>query len=158
MPTLDPLDRRMLQVLTEEPRISVLELARRLQVARGTVQARLDRLQREGVIASWAPRLSAERMGYPVMAFVTLEIRQEQGHAAVVEHLLRLPQVLEAHTTTGAGDLLCRVVARSNAQLQELMDEICSCPGVRRTSTSIALSTLIEADASRLVVEEQAGC
>lgn len=57
-PGVDELDGRVLALFSREPRIGVLEASRRLGVARGTVQARLDRLQREGVVTSWAPRIS----------------------------------------------------------------------------------------------------
>jgi DNA-binding Lrp family transcriptional regulator len=150
-PTLDELDRRLLRAFTEHPRLSVLEASRRLGVARGTVQARLERLERSGVVSSWAPQLSPAAMDYTVTAFVTLEIRQGSGQDAVLRHLRALPQVLEAHTITGPGDLLCRVVARDNAHLQDVLDQVVASGDVERSSTVIALRTAIEPDAARLL-------
>jgi DNA-binding Lrp family transcriptional regulator len=123
-------------------------------VARGTVQARLERLDRSGVVASWAPQLSPSAMGWAVTAFVTLEIRQGRGSDAVVEHLRGIPQVLEAHTITGAGDLLCRVVARDNADLQDVLDQVVASGDVERSSTVIALRTAIDPDAARLLASD----
>jgi DNA-binding Lrp family transcriptional regulator len=148
---LDDLDRRLLRAFTDAPRLSLLEASRRLGVARGTVQARLDRLERRGVIASWRPHLSPAAMGWAVTAFVTLEIRQGRGSDGVVEHLREIPQVLEVHTITGPGDLLCRVVARDNADLQDVLDRVVASGDVERSSTVIALRTAVEPDASRLV-------
>ena len=141
--SLDDLDRSLLHLFSAEPRVGVLEASRRLGVARGTVQARLDRLERAGVLASWAPTLDPAGLGYEVTAFVTLEIRQDVGHDAVAEHLARIPEVLEAHTITGTGDVLARVVARSNADLQRVLDQVTASPQVQRSSTVIALSTAI---------------
>jgi len=152
-PDLDDLDCRLLREFTAHPRLSVLEASRRLGVARGTVQARLERLERDGVISAWGPRLAPAAMGYAVTAFVTLEIRQGRGSAGVLGHLREIPQVLEAHTITGPGDLLCRVVARDNADLQDVLDRVVSSGDVERSSTVIALRTAIEPDASRLVAE-----
>lgn len=152
--TIDPLDSHLLRAFTQSPRLSVLEASRRLGVARGTVQARLERLERRGVISSWAPQLSPAAMGYAVSAFVTLEIRQGRGSDGVVEHLRGIPEVLEVHTITGAGDLLCRVVARDNADLQDVLDRVVASGDVERSSTVIALRTAIEPDAARLVAEE----
>ena len=121
----------------------MLEASRRLGVARGTVQARLDRLDRTGVLTTWAPTLSPEALGFTVTAFVTLEIRQDVGHEAVEEHLRAIPQVLEAHTITGTGDVLARVVARSNADLQAGARPGHRGGQVQRSSTVIALSTAI---------------
>jgi DNA-binding Lrp family transcriptional regulator len=144
---LDHLDAAIVDVFTTSPRIGVLECSRRLGVARGTVQARLDRLTAAGVISGWGPELDAAAMGYTVTAFATLEIRQGSptgsGHDAVAAHLASIPEVLEAHTITGAGDVLARVVARSNADLQRVIDRLVSFEGIVRTSTVIALATQI---------------
>lgn len=141
---MDDLDVRLIRLFTDEPRVGVLEASRRLGVARGTVQARLDRLVRDGVIRSLAPVLGPEAMGYPVTAFLTLEIRQGSGHDVVAAHLATIPEVLEAFTITGAGDMWARVVARSNADLQRVIDKVVSFEGIVRSSTVIALATQIE--------------
>ena len=82
-------------------------------------------------------------LGYEVTAFVTLEIRQAGGHDPVAERLAAIPEVLEVHTITGAGDMLCRVVARSNADLQRVIDAIVSAEGVVRSATLISLATQV---------------
>ena len=140
---MDVLDTTLLHLFSQEPRIGVLEASRRLGVARGTVQARLDKLVRAGVIAGWGPVLDPEAIGYPVTAFLTLEIRQGSGHETVARHLATIPEVLEAHTITGAGDMWARVVARSNADLQRVIDAVLSDPGIVRSSTVIALAEQI---------------
>ncbi|MGN6607447.1 MAG: Lrp/AsnC family transcriptional regulator [Jatrophihabitans sp.] len=136
---IDDLDARLLRALDEAPRVGVLELSRRLGVARATVQSRLDRLVERGVIASFAPHLDPEALGFAVTAFVTLEIRQGRGQD-VLAHLREIPEVLEVHTITGQGDMLCRLVARSNAELQHVLDRVTQYPEIVRTSTVIALS------------------
>lgn len=138
--SIDRLDARLIALLHAEPRIGVLECARRLSVARGTVQARLDKLMSRGVIRDFGPGISPAALGYSVMAFMTLEIAQAHGHRPVAEHLSAIPEVLEAHTVTGAGDLVCRVVARTNTDLQRVIDEIVSFEGVVRASSVIALA------------------
>jgi len=135
---IDHLDGRIIVLLAREPRIGVLEMSRRLGVARGTVQARLDRLLARGVIRDLAPTLDPAALGYPVTAFATLEIRQGQG-ADVRAHLAGVPEVLELHTITGEGDMLCRLVARSNADLQRVIDRVVGIDGIVRASTAIAL-------------------
>ena len=130
-------------MLAEQPRIGVLECARRLGVARGTIQARLDKLTSRGVIQGFGPDVSPAALGYGVTAFVTLEIRQRQGHDPVAAHLAGIPEVLEAHTITGSGDLLCRIVARSNADLQRVIDRVMSHESIVRSSTIIALAEQI---------------
>jgi DNA-binding Lrp family transcriptional regulator len=140
---LDPLDARIITVFTDQPGIGVLGASRALGVARGTVQARLDRLERRGVLTSFAPQVEPSAMGYPVTAFCTLEIRQSRGHDPVVAHLRRIPEVLEAHTITGQGDLMIRVVAQDNAHLQHVIDRVVAVDQVERAATVIALATQI---------------
>jgi len=154
---LDQLDAELIALLTTEPRIGVLECSRRLRVARGTVQARLDKLiarggingfapqgsPARGVINGFAPQVSPAAIGFVVTSFVTLEIGQRHGHEPVAAHLHAIPEVLEAHTISGSGDLMCRIVARSNADLQRVLDQILAYDGIRRASTIIALAEQI---------------
>src|SRR3954466_15500223 len=140
---LDGLDARLLGLLDAEPRIGVLELSRRLAVVRGTVQARPDKLTGRGGDPGFGPDISPAAIGFGVMSFVTLEISQRYGHTAVAGHLADIPEVLEAHTITGSGDVLCRIVARSNADLQRVIDQIVGYEGIVRASTIIALAELI---------------
>jgi DNA-binding Lrp family transcriptional regulator len=141
---IDVLDARILEAFTEDPALGVLGASRQLGVARGTVQARLDRLVARGVIRSFAPQVDPAALGYPVTAFCTLEIRQGRGHGPVVEHLSAIPEVLEAHTITGSGDLLVRVVARDNPDLQRVIDRVVDDSHVIRASTAISLATRID--------------
>jgi DNA-binding Lrp family transcriptional regulator len=141
---LDEVDRRLLAVLAEAPRAGVLELARRLGVARNTVSARLDKLLGSGVVVGFGPEVDLSKVGYRVSAFVTLEIAQGRG-TQVTDHLSKVPQVLEVYRTTGSGDLLCRVVASSNAHLAEVLDRILEVHGINRAITALVLDTPVSA-------------
>jgi DNA-binding Lrp family transcriptional regulator len=136
---LDQLDLDLLNLVLEEPQAGMREYARVLGVARGTVQARLARLEREGVITGHAPAISPAGLGFSVLAFIHLFLAQGQLDN-VAATLSRLPEVLEAHTTTGEGDLLCRVAARSNLHLEEVVQTLLALPGVTRTRTEISLN------------------
>jgi DNA-binding Lrp family transcriptional regulator len=139
MRRIDGLDARLLTELDAAPKVGVLELSRRLGVARGTVQARLDRLVERGIIATFSPTLDPDALGFHVTAFATLEIRQGLG-GDVLQHLRAIPEVLEVHTITGQGDMLCRLVARSNPDLQRVLDQVTQLDAIVRTSTVIAMS------------------
>src|SRR4051812_24350652 len=144
---VDTLDATLIHLFADEPRIGVLEASRRLGVARGTVQARLDKLDSSGGISGWGPEGEPDAIGYPVTAFLTLEIRQTGvapgGHESVARHLATIPEVLEAVTITGSGDMWARVVARSNTDLQRVIDAVLSDVDIVRSSTVIALATQI---------------
>jgi DNA-binding Lrp family transcriptional regulator len=136
---IDALDARLIRALAETPRAGVMELARQLGVARGTVQARLEKLQRRGIVTGFSPDIDLRAVGYEVLAFVTLEIAQGRLDD-VVEHLAGIAEVLEVHATTGPGDLHARVVARTNTHLQDVIGRILGVQGIMRTTTQIALT------------------
>jgi DNA-binding Lrp family transcriptional regulator len=140
--SLDPLDARLIAALRARPRAGVAELARELQVARGTVQSRLAKLEARGVITGFGPEIGLRAAGYPVLAFVSLEIVQGRLPEAIA-WLREVPEVLEAHGTSGPRDLLLRVVAQDTDALQEVLNRILATPAVRRSTSSIALSELI---------------
>jgi DNA-binding Lrp family transcriptional regulator len=139
---IDELDARLLTLLRDEPRIGVMEASRRLGVARGTVQARLAKLEERGVVKGFGPEVDPGRMGYPVLAFVFLQIAQGRLSEAVAV-LSAVPEVLEATATSGPSDLLCRVVAQDTEQLQEIVNQLLSNNAIRRSTSYIALSQQI---------------
>jgi DNA-binding Lrp family transcriptional regulator len=155
MYSVDALDGRIIMLFATQGRLGVLEASRRLGVARGTVQARLDRLEAAGVVTGWAPAVDPAALGFPVSAFATLEIAQGgaggSGHDPVASHLRAIPEVLEAHTITGGADMMVRLVARSNADLQRVIDQVVAHSGVSRASTVIVLATEISARVLPLV-------
>lgn len=148
---IDSLDADIVTLFSQDPRMSVLEASRVLKVARATVQARLDKMQRAGVIAGWGPRLEPAELGYVVKAYCSLVIRQEIGHDAVAAALACIPEVLELHTVSGESDLLACVVARSNADLQRVLDEITGTNTVLRSSSVIVLNSHFESRTLPLV-------
>lgn len=139
---LDDLDRRLIRALAANPRAGVMELARQLLVARGTVQSRLDKLVARAIVAGFGPDVDPKAMGYAVLAFTSIEIAQGRLHD-VVEHLKDIPEVLEAQATTGPSDLHCRLVARTNEHLQDVINRILEVRGITRTTTVIALTDQI---------------
>ena len=139
---VDELDARLIALMAAEPRIGLMEISRRLGVARGTVQARLGKLSDRGVIRSFGPEVDPAKMGYPVLAFVFLEITQGRLTEAV-EHLESVPEVLEAHATSGPRDLLCRIAAHDTEQLQDIINRVLATSAVRRSTSYIVLSTQI---------------
>ncbi len=137
---LDETDIRLLATLRATPHASVSEIAAAVGIARGTVYSRVDRLRREGVVTGYGPDIDPHRAGLGVLAFATLEIRQG-SHDATIAALASLAEVTEIHTITGEGDLLCRILARSNDHLHEVLQRIAAIETIDRSQTQLALST-----------------
>jgi len=137
---IDRLDADLIELLTDSPMLPVMECARRLGVARGTVSSRLTRLHEAGVIRGIIPRIEPAGFGYSLVAFCQVEIIQRYGHGPVASALAEtIPEIVDMYTVTGNSDLQLRVVARTADDLQEIFDRINRVPGVARTSSSFAL-------------------
>ena len=147
---LDALDIDLLATMRAHPRIGVLELSRVLQVARGTVQARLDRLERAGVVSGYGPEIDVTAAGYGVQAFVTLDISQG-ALDEVASELTSLPAVLEAYATTGSSDVICRLAASSHGELQQALLALDRSPFVSRSTSIVVLSVVVPARALPLL-------
>ncbi|UIJ35404.1 Lrp/AsnC family transcriptional regulator [Allobranchiibius sp. GilTou73] len=149
-PLLDDLDVTLLELLTEHPRIGVLELSRMVGVTRATVGARMDKLRASGVVTGYGPQLDVVAAGYPVQAMVTLEIAQ--GDLDTVTALLQeMPGVLEAYSTTGTGDVVVRLAAASNDDLQQSLLVLGQSEAVRRSTSVVVLATVVSARALPLL-------
>ncbi|MGW4352640.1 Lrp/AsnC family transcriptional regulator [Nocardia sp. NPDC004582] len=140
---IDALDSALLKALAADPRVPILELAQRLGIARNTVQARMKRLEAAGVVRGYPPDVDLEAIGFAVHAFLGIELDQNRMND-IVEALRAFPNVLEVHATTGRGDLLVRVAARSQPDLLGVIQRVHAIEGVKHTETMLALATPIE--------------
>ncbi len=140
---LDATDARLLIALADSPRASVLALAERLRLSRNTVQARLAALETRGVLGSFERRIDPAALGYPLTAFVTVQVVQRMlGEVAAALH--EVPEVVEVLGISGPTDLLCHVVARDADDLYRISGQLLGTDGVERTSTSLVMRRLVE--------------
>lgn len=139
---IDQTDQAILALLQENARLPVATLARRLGLARTTVQARLDRLEDSGVIQGYAVRLN-RALRAPLRATVLVGIEPRSG-PAVLARLKSLPQVQRVHTTSGRFDLIVTVEAETTEALDDTLDRIGDAKGVRGSESLIHLSTKID--------------
>ncbi|SFN58528.1 transcriptional regulator, AsnC family [Roseovarius lutimaris] len=139
---IDETDRALLALLGQNARLPVATLARKLGLARTTVQARLDRLETSGVIAGYSLRLGQEaRPGLRATALVSIEPR---SGPAVLARLKSLPQVRRVHTTSGRFDLIVTLEATTTQELDDTLDRIGEAKGVRSSESLIHLSTKLD--------------
>ena len=139
---MDELDRTLLSQLGADARVSVATLARRLKLARSTVQSRIERLERSGVIAGYTLRLG-EAAQRGIRATVLLSI-EPQAQAAVLARLRALPEVERILTTSGRVDLLVQLRGETPAALDRTLDAIGAAPGVRSSESLVHLSLKLD--------------
>ena len=140
---MDDLDKRLLAALGRDARAPVSTLARDLDVARSTVQARLERLERNGTIAGYTVRLGAEMKEARIRATVLMQV-EPRATPNVLQRLRAMPQVERAHTSSGRFDLILEVAATTTAELDGTLDRIGTFTGVRSSESLIQLSTKID--------------
>jgi len=141
--TLDATDHMLLNLLRENARTSTAELARNLGLSRTTVQSRIERLERGGVVAGYTVKLADAVEAGLVRTFVLITLAPRQ--TKVIEAALRrLPEVRTLHSVSGPFDLLAIVAAASIGELDAVIDRIGLLEGVERTTSAIVLSTRIE--------------
>ncbi len=139
---LDDTDRALLGLLRDNARASAAELARKLKLARTTVQSRLARLERERVVVGYTVVVPDEAEAALVRAQVLITARPKQS-AGIEAALRRIPEVRTLHSVSGPFDLIAVLAAESIGALDTLIDRIGELEGVERTTSAIVLSTRI---------------
>lgn len=140
---MDELDRSLLALLGADARISVATLARRMKVARSTIQARLERLETTGIIAGYTVKLGEAARQGRIRATVLLNI-EPRAQANILTRLKSIPEVERVHTTSGRVDLLLQVSAPSTSVLDGVLDTIGEMTGVKSSESLIHLSTKLD--------------
>lgn len=140
---VDDLDRAMLGLLSADARVSVATLARRLKVARSTIQARLERLETGGIIAGYTVKLGEAARQGRIRATVLLTI-EPRAQPAILTRLKAIPEIERVHTTSGRVDLLLQIAAPSTAVLDAVLDQIGEMSGVKSSESLIHLSTKMD--------------
>ncbi len=133
-------DELLLSLLSENARMPVSELARRLGLSRTTVQARIERLERSGAIAGYTVRLSTAAERALVRAFVMITVKPKHAGRTIAE-LEEIREVRTLHSISGEVDLMAVVAAGSVAALDAVVDRIGALEGVERTQTSVIMAT-----------------
>ncbi|HEY1447383.1 MAG TPA: Lrp/AsnC family transcriptional regulator [Caulobacteraceae bacterium] len=140
---MDELDRRLIDLLRENARAPAARLARDLGVSRTTLQSRLERLERSGVVTGYTVRLSDAHERGQIHAYVLMTVSHKQS-AAVTAAVRRMNGVRLLQSVSGPFDLIASVAAPSVVEMDGLIDALGALPGVERTTSSIVLSTKID--------------
>jgi len=139
---IDPTDAGLLIALVGRPRASAIALSEQTGLSRNTVQARLAKLERQGVLDSFERQIPPAALGYPLTAYITTQVNQHRLDE-VAAALAGIPEVLQADGVSGDSDLLVQVVATDADDLYRIAGQILAIPGVERTSTALVMRELV---------------
>lgn len=142
MSSLDHVDLELLSALADDPRATVVALADKLGLSRNTVQARMARLERGGVFLSFERAIASTALGFPLEAFINVQLRQVEIPRITLE-LAAIPEVVQAHGLSGSVDLLVRVACRDARHLFDTDARVLAIEGVERTETHLVMREVI---------------
>jgi DNA-binding Lrp family transcriptional regulator len=137
---IDDLDRRLIGLLRADSRTPAASLAKALKVSRGTVQNRIERLTRDGVIQGFTVKTRPDVEANRVRAVMSIAIEGERS-GAVVKALKGFPEVAAIHTTNGRWDLIAELDVETLEAFSRTLDAIRQVEGIASTETSILLAT-----------------
>ena len=140
---MDSIDEKLLSALRENGRASTALLARLVGRSRTSVQSRIERLEKQGIIAGYGVRLAPELGVGAVRAHVMIKVGPKEARA-VTAALREISQVRLLHSVSGEADLIAVAAASSVAEMDQVIDRIGALDGVERTTSSIILSTKFE--------------
>ncbi len=138
---LDDLDRQLIALLRVDARAPLADLARRLQVSRGTVQNRLDKLMNNGVVQGFTVRVVDNAAPDAVRAIMLIEITGKTT-TDVIRKLRGIPQLTRLHTTNGSWDLIAEVEAANLDDFDQTLRAVRAIAGIKNSETSILLTTV----------------
>lgn len=145
MDNLDDIDRRLLQLLQDNDRLALAELGKATGSAASTINDRIKRLVRNGVVTGFHARVAPEAVGLELLAFVLVAWSDPKVEPRFIEKIKKSTSVLECHHITGAWNYLLKVRVRNTRELEALLaDTVKAVSGVQRTDTMIALSSAKE--------------
>lgn len=142
MVKFDEIDRRLLALLQQDTRVPVVELGKEIGVATSTLNDRIRRLIRNGVITGYRAEVAAERVGLDLLAFVYVGWSDPQTEPVFLARVAQTPEVLECHHVTGVWNYLMKVRLPTTRHLEAFLANVVKqVPGLQRTETIIVLSS-----------------
>ena len=141
---LDYLDKKILQMISDDARIPFLEVARACNVSGAAVHQRIQKLQGLGIIKGSQFIIDPEKIGYETCAYIGLYLKDPSRFDKVVAALKRIPEVVECHYTTGGFDMFIKIYARNNHHLLTVIHDKLQPLGLSRSETIISFNAAID--------------
>lgn len=134
---LDHLDKQILKMVSEDARVPFLEIARACNVSGAAIHQRIQKLTAMGVLKGSQFIIDPEKIGYETCAFIGLNLKNPETFDEVVAQLMKMPEVVECHYTTGNYDLFIKIYAQNNHHLLNIIHDKLQPMGLARSETII---------------------
>jgi Lrp/AsnC family transcriptional regulator for asnA, asnC and gidA len=140
----DKLDKQILSLLMRNAKMAYTEIAKKLFVSGGTIHVRMKKLEDSGIVKGYSLSVDHTRLGYDICAFLGIYLDKSSLYDEVAASLSQIPEVVDAHYTTGLYNIFARIICRDTNHLRDVLhDKIQKIPGIQRTETFISLQESI---------------
>lgn len=154
MEKIDSLDKKILEIISQNARIPFKDVATMCNVSRAAIHQRVQRLTDLGVIVGSGYHVSPKTLGYRTCTYVGINLEKGSMYKSVVAELQKIPEIVECHFTTGTYTMMAKLYARDNEHLMDLLNnKIQEIPGVVATETLISLEQSIKKEIP-IILEE----
>ena len=144
LPDIDNIDREILTYLTKDAKMPYTEIAKKLIVSPGTIHVRIKKLESLGIIMGSTLTIDYAKLGYDLMAFIGIFLAKGSIYNDVIVELNAIPEVIEAHYTTGTYSIFAKIMCRNTKHLRDIInDRIQVINGIIRTETILSLEESI---------------
>lgn len=137
---IDSIDVKILNSLIENGRVAITKVARALSISNVATQQRVTKLEKSGVIRGYSVDIDYTKLGYTTVAYIGIFLEKAKNYESVIEEMKSVPEILEAHFTTGNYSIFAKIIAKDNAHLMQVLNnQIQKLDGISRTETFISL-------------------
>ncbi len=152
---LDAFDERIINELTQDARIPMIKLAKKLNVSNTFVHQRIRKLKAYGILENATYRLSPWSLGYQSSAYTQIMLTNSKHHRRVEEELSKIPEIVECVNISGRYALLVKIYAVNNRDLRDVIyEKIQPIEGVEGTNTTISFETAFRRNVPLLIHEK----
>ena len=142
---IDNVDREIISILMEDAKTPYSEIAKRILVSGGTIHVRMKKLEYMGIIQGSTLVINAAKLGYDLTAYLGVYLEKGSIYNAVIKELKKIPQIVEAHYTTGVYSIFLKLICRNTKDLRDVLnDKIQAIEGIQRTETILSLEESIK--------------
>jgi len=142
--TIDNLDLEILEILTQNSKVSYTEIAKKLIVSPGTIHVRLKKMERSGIVKGSVLKVDYRKLGYDLTAFIGIYLKSSSDYQQALQELKEISEVVESHFTTGSYSIYIKLIARNTDHMHEILTQkIQKIKDIQRTETMLSLEESI---------------
>ena len=137
---IDSLDTKILTILAKDAKLSYAEIGKMLYVSPGTVHVRVKKLTEANLIKAVRAELNYAALGFDITAFLGIYLEKSNMYESVKSELKKIPEVIDAHYTTGNYSIFAKIICRGTEHLRDILaKKLQAIKGIQRTETFISL-------------------